>query len=234
MSWLFSQALVEESLAGSFLTAKPSAQLNVMPTQHKFWRNGKMMEHSNLSRFGLTLNLLTEPYGRAVLTSYLEDFPVKTYLQPEQTTTSMVSSEGLLEKSQGCGKNIKELLEKFYLSLSLLKTPQTSEVKDLTSSSKTLTPWGIMLHGVCLGLGTIKHRIKESACGLWLPTPTAHNSKEGGYPAEGTRTSPTLGWVLGGKPNPQYVEWMMGWPIGWTDLSPLEMDKYHQWRVEQP
>jgi len=23
------------------------------------------------------------------------------------------------------------------------------------------------------------------------------------------------------------VEYMMGWPIGWTDLKPLEMDKFH-------
>ena len=27
--------------------------------------------------------------------------------------------------------------------------------------------------------------------------------------------------------NPSWVEWLMGWPIGWTDLKPLEMDKYH-------
>ena len=33
------------------------AQLNVMPTQAKFWRKDKMMEFSNLSRFGLTLQL---------------------------------------------------------------------------------------------------------------------------------------------------------------------------------
>ena len=25
------------------------------------------------------------------------------------------------------------------------------------------------------------------------------------------------------------TEWMMGWPSGWTDLKPLEMDKYQSW-----
>ena len=33
--------------------------------------------------------------------------------------------------------------------------------------------------------------------------------------------------------NPSWVEWLMGWPIGWTDLKPLEMDKFHNvqlWR----
>jgi DNA (cytosine-5)-methyltransferase 1 len=29
----------------------------------------------------------------------------------------------------------------------------------------------------------------------------------------------------GGTLNPTWVEWLMGWPLGWTDLKPLEMDK---------
>ena len=32
--------------------------------------------------------------------------------------------------------------------------------------------------------------------------------------------------------NPSWVEWLMGWPIGYTDLKPLETDKFHnvqQW-----
>ena len=31
----------------------------------------------------------------------------------------------------------------------------------------------------------------------------------------------------GGKLNPLWTEWLMGWWIGWTDLKPLEMDKSH-------
>ena len=30
-----------------------------------------------------------------------------------------------------------------------------------------------------------------------------------------------------GQLNPTWVEWLMGWPQGWTDLKPLEMDKSH-------
>lgn len=30
-----------------------------------------------------------------------------------------------------------------------------------------------------------------------------------------------------GQLNPQFVEWLMGWPTGWTDLKPLGMDKSH-------
>ena len=36
----------------------------------------------------------------------------------------------------------------------------------------------------------------------------------------------------GGQLNPTWVEWLMGWPIGWTDLKPLEMDGFHKWLDE--
>ena len=32
---------------------------------------------------------------------------------------------------------------------------------------------------------------------------------------------------VGGSLNPTWVEWLMGWPLGWTDLKPLETDKSH-------
>lgn len=34
---------------------------------------------------------------------------------------------------------------------------------------------------------------------------------------------------LGGKLNPLWVEWLMGWPIGWTGLEPSEMGRYRRW-----
>jgi hypothetical protein len=33
----------------------------------------------------------------------------------------------------------------------------------------------------------------------------------------------------GGWLNPTWVEWLMGWPIGWTDCAPLETDRFQQW-----
>ena len=38
--------------------------------------------------------------------------------------------------------------------------------------------------------------------------------------------------VGGGQLNPDWVEWLMGWPLGWTDLRPLETDRFpppHRW-----
>jgi len=29
--------------------------------------------------------------------------------------------------------------------------------------------------------------------------------------------------------NPKWVEWLMGWPMGWTGMQPLETDRFRQW-----
>ena len=34
-----------------------------------------------------------------------------------------------------------------------------------------------------------------------------------------------MGAGNGGQLNPTWTEWLMGWPLGWTDLKPLETDK---------
>ena len=36
----------------------------------------------------------------------------------------------------------------------------------------------------------------------------------------------------GGTLNPTWVEWLMGWPLGWTDLKPLETAKFQQWQQQ--
>jgi DNA (cytosine-5)-methyltransferase 1 len=64
------------------------------------------------------------------------------------------------------------------------------------------------------------------------PTPTAHNAKETNAPSEAKRNEPTLASRVGGTLNPTWVEWLMGWPLEWTDLKPLEMDKFRQWRQQ--
>ena len=61
---------------------------------------------------------------------------------------------------------------------------------------------------------------------LW-PTPTAHNAKEGGYPAEHTRNTPTLASPVGGKLNPKWVEWLMGFPLEYSVSKHWETGKFH-------
>ena len=70
---------------------------------------------------------------------------------------------------------------------------------------------------------------------LW-PTPKCQDSRT----ALRDRGKSNLGEVVHGgmqtpptktaRLNPNWVEWLMGWPIGWTDLKPLGMDKFRLWR----
>jgi hypothetical protein len=36
----------------------------------------------------------------------------------------------------------------------------------------------------------------------------------------------------GGSLNPTWVEWLMGWPLGWTDLERSVTDRFRQWRQQ--
>jgi hypothetical protein len=70
---------------------------------------------------------------------------------------------------------------------------------------------------------------------IW-PRPTSHNAKENDSPTEATRNTPSLCSLARGgdktQPrhlNPAWVEWLMGWPLGWTDLKQSAMAKFRQW-----
>lgn len=39
----------------------------------------------------------------------------------------------------------------------------------------------------------------------------------------------TMEGEVGGQLNPDWVEWLMGWPIGWTSMEPLNPDRFRAW-----
>jgi hypothetical protein len=63
---------------------------------------------------------------------------------------------------------------------------------------------------------------------------TTRNIASGGEPSNLTEQIQILnietGLGVGGKLNPPWVEWFQGFPIEWTDLQPLAMDKFQLWR----
>lgn len=76
------------------------------------------------------------------------------------------------------------------------------------------------------GLATYVKKTPEK-----VATPTARDWKSGkASQATMERNSRPLSEQVGGNLNPQWVEWLMGWPIGWTEQSALETDKFRQWR----
>jgi hypothetical protein len=53
---------------------------------------------------------------------------------------------------------------------------------------------------------------------MW-PTPTTQDSKNNGGKAQHNRHIKPLNAVVNGSLNPMWVEWLMGYPVGWTDLK---------------
>ena len=83
--------------------------------------------------------------------------------------------------------------------------------------------------------------ISGTGSGLW-PTPRARDAKAGikltpTIQRRVMQRMATLGQLTifqagGGPLNPNWVEWLMGWPIGHTALEPLEMDRFQQWQQQ--
>ena len=72
------------------------------------------------------------------------------------------------------------------------------------------------------------------------PTPQAHDSTKGNAARVGRFGTKHGGRNLNdeiaknehlttGQLNPEWVEWLMGWPIGWTGLEPLATDRFQRW-----
>jgi hypothetical protein len=261
MSWLFSQALVEEYLVDTSLVGEQSVQSNGKPTQQAYCAPDKMTGFSRLSRFGMTFKPLTENLGDKLLMLYLEDFHAKTSLP-------LGGGGGTVEKQTEMGDKWHGWLAKYDHSTSLWKTPQCSLLEEELESLETLPKWGMTVNGLLWEQPMLMPHTRETECGLsenW-PTPVHSEARQGlqirREGKKGTQTSlstavltwPTprtkgmcggsgswdllnknttieearlMGAGNGGQLNPTWVEWLMGWPLGWTDLKPLEMDKSH-------
>jgi hypothetical protein len=97
-------------------------------------------------------------------------------------------------------------------------------------------------------VGATKHlppEMEEKRMMTW-PTPDAHMGSGGrtsaapptGKRASGTKQQITINDAVkwnpetpdsGGQLNPTWVEWLMGWPLGWTDCAASAMAKFQPW-----
>jgi len=225
MSWLYSQVLVEESLVDISLDGEQCALWSGTHTQRASWLPAKTTDACRLSRSGMTCRPLTDDLGEDVLTWCLEASLARTLVQQGEGQVS----EG---NAVPCGSTWRESFARFDQDTSSWRTPHSLLAEDSIAFLETWPKWGMMRNGECWVLEKSEQTTKETGFGLLVttknnkfPTPTCHNSKEGAYPAEYNRKSPLLATYAGGKLNPMWTEWLMGWPLGWTDLKLSETGK---------
>ena len=68
---------------------------------------------------------------------------------------------------------------------------------------------------------------KEQTLSMSLAKAHGNTEKSRQLPRQLSAECPEL---HGGQLNPTWVEWLMGWPLGWTDLKPSGTDKFQAWR----
>ena len=225
MSWHYSQALVAEYSAANCSDGAPSAQSSASLTPLLYCAPDRMTAFSRLSRFGMTCAPLTASLGADLLMWFLAAFPAKTSQPPEK-------EQGLTENDLECGEKWHGLLAKYDQDTHLWKTVQCSLLEDLNECLQTFPQWGMTVGGELYLLPTLVQTIdaKESGFTHVWGTPKAQDSrhalKDRGKGNLGEQVS---GLHNGGKLNPTWVEWLMGWPLEWTDLKPLATDKCQQW-----
>lgn len=252
MSWLYSQALVEGFSGENCLDGEQSAPSNGSLTQQAYCAPDKMTDFSRLSRFGMTYKPLTEIPGEELLTLYLAAFHAKTSLPQEKEMGLTESAQecgdtwhGWLAKYDqdtcswktpqcsllGEEQESLEILPKWGMTVNGLLwelptlEPITNETECGLWASPNARDWK--------DSGATQGKRKSPNLGTQVhwPTPRTKGMCGGSGAWDLLNKNTTLeearqmGAGNGGKLNPTWVEWLMGWPLGWTDLKPLETGK---------
>jgi hypothetical protein len=162
--------------------------------------------------------------------SSAEDSPAKTLARQARRMDCVANAAD-------CGTSTPELLAAYDPATSSWRTSQRSLLEEWTPFSGRFPRSGMTRSGTAFLLPTLAPRLDakvEIGCGLW-PTPTAGDSLGRGYhgrlsgnwwPSLAGAVSLAEGdpvqCVTAGRVNPQFVEWIMGFPLGWTALDASE------------
>lgn len=232
MTWTYlepctsSQEPVEVSSQTYCWDTDPCALLKSNPIADKYCSNDNETTSFPDSPSGTTSEHLTEPSGEGESMSFAEDSLVQTCPVRGRVQES-------LENKAVFGQNLPESLARYDPATHSLRTAQCLLFEDSTESCATLPKWGIMQDGACWGLTHLGFLIEGEEFGLW-PTPsgTSNHGKNhviGRLDEWGGSSNPFRGSRNAALRLPGFEEWMMGWPVAWTELMPYEMDRFQQW-----
>ena len=228
MSYTYLQEQGEESLAECFSDIPLSALSKSKSILGGCYSNGSETGSSHASQSGMMFKPSTGDRGGGKLIFSAADSPARTLVAPEGERESVVPKVV-------CGDIWRELPMRYDHATSSLKTHLTLFPEDLDKSSAIFPRWGMMSDGVLWERKQPTFHISGNESGL-LPTPKA--SMDGTSPktlamvlrGDAEKSLPRVLKMIGLTLQPSFAEWMMGWPIGWTDSLPLGTDKFRQWR----
>ena len=260
MSWHYSQALVAAYSADTCSAGAQSAQSSGSLIPALYCAPDRMKVFSRLSRFGMTCEPLTDELGADVLTWCLAASPVRTSAQPAkapESTESVAECGRTWRESFARWDHVTSSWKTRQCSLLVgldvfsETWPQWGMMRGGECSVQTMpalhtggTGSGLWPTPTVHGNYNRKGLSATSGDGLAtavsrFPTPTACMSKgsslasltrKSGRSMVNDRLDHNVMASHGGSLNPTWVEWLMGWPLAWTDLKPSGTDKFRQWQ----
>jgi len=230
MSWHYLREPAAESSAACCSGGEPLPPLRSKTTHAKFYCNGKLTESYLASLSGTTCEPSTDTRGVDESTLSRADSRARTFRPQERVKASP-------EPDPVYGLRWPASYAKYDRDTWAWRTHPCLFPEDSIECCPTLPRWGSMRRGVLSGRTMPEHLTSAIEFGSSLGTPTASNklpTPTATDAIKGGNVSPRPGAMglsetTGGQLNPPWVEWLMGWPIGWTDLKPLETDKFRQW-----
>lgn len=200
--------------------------------------NASATESSQNSQSGTMCELSTANRGAEKSIAFAEVSPAKTSRQQAKARAST-------EREAGCGQSSPVLLARYDRDTRSWKTPQCSLFGDSVECLETFPKSGTMRGGVLWELTKWAHPTVASESGFWrIPTPLASDGSKQQANSKvrhlrkskfGARVSSVPYWILKNynmRCTPKMSEWLMGYPISWTDSAPLVMDKFRLWRQQ--
>lgn len=216
-----------------------SVLLNLTAMPEKSCLQGKKMDACQDSQSGMMCQHLMEDHGEERLTFF-------AVVSRAKILAALEKEKGLKVKEAASGGRWHGLSMKYDRSTSLLKTHHCLFEEDLQVSSVILPKWGMMQDGVFLVRMTLEDTISGKDAGYW-PTPLKEEGPGGKHKKLTDAVAIAEGYkpryykeagtedraAFTGKVNPEWAEWLMGWPMGWTNvLQELEMDKFQLWQQQ--
>lgn len=231
MSWHYSQALVEDFSAAGCLDGAQSAQLRLSRSALKCSVDAKKRGILKRSQYGMMCEPSTADLGVAKWMSSLRASLVSPSRSQESDKAQTTNATGGLTPFASLEKSSPDGV--------CWKTCQVSLLTSTTEPySETWPCAGLMQGGVCWVQEGLEGIVLENGYGSLprIPRPVACDSEGSGR----------IHWERGhgggmnlkdwfsmnyrfAYPPARLSEYLMGWPIGWTALEPLGMDRFRLW-----